>query len=172
MSRFIITAPMRASIAASVAALLLLTACGTYGPGKLQPGQTEADARAELGEPTVRTALPAGGTRLDYGRGPYGKHTWRVELDSGGRVTSVSQLLTEVNFETVQRGETPEKVRDRLGPPSEVRGGWRGIGEVWNYRYDWRMRCQWFQVWLVDQRVREAGYGIDPMCEEARKVND
>ena len=53
---------MRASSALSVA--LLVAACSTYGPGALRPGQTEADARAELGEPTLRSPLPGGGTRL------------------------------------------------------------------------------------------------------------
>ena len=33
-------------------AALMLAACGTYGPGTLQPGQSEADARAQLGDET------------------------------------------------------------------------------------------------------------------------
>ena len=174
MNRSTTTRPTRASSAASTFALAaaLLAGCAGYGPGNLQTGQSETDVIARMGTPTARSALAGGGARLDFVRGPMGKHTYRVELDGTGRVRSIDQLLTETNFETVQRGETPEQVRDRLGPPSEVRGGWRGLGEVWSYRYDWRVRCQWFQVWLVDQRVREAGYGIDPHCEEARKIND
>jgi hypothetical protein len=174
MNRSTTTRPTRASSAASAlaAAFSLLAGCTGYGPGNLQTGQSEADVIARMGTPTVRSALAGGGARLDFARGPMGAHTYRVEVDGAGRVRSIDQLLTETNFETVQRGETPEQVRDRLGPPSEVRGGWRGLGEVWSYRYDWRVRCQWFQVWLVDQRVREAGYGIDPHCEEARKIND
>jgi hypothetical protein len=132
----------------------------------------DADVLARMGQPTVRATLPGGDARLDFARGPMGAHTYRVELDSAGRVRSIDQLLTEANFDGVRRNETPDQVRDRLGPPSEARGGWRGLGEVWNYRYDWRVRCQWFQVWFVDQRVREAGYGLDPLCEEARKTND
>ena len=31
-------------------ALALLAGCSTYGPGRLAPGQNEADARRELGE--------------------------------------------------------------------------------------------------------------------------
>ena len=150
---------------ATLACLLLLAACGTYGPGKLAPGQSEADARAELGEPTTRTVLPDGRTRLDYARGPYGKHTWRVELDSSGKVAAVSQLLTEPNFEALRPGWSQEQVRDHLGPPSETRGGWRGLGEVWSYRYDWHNLCRWFQVWLVDGKVYESSYAPDPDCE-------
>jgi hypothetical protein len=167
MSRFTTTAR---TLASTVLSALLLGACGTYGPGTLAVGQSEADALAQLGEPTVRAALPNGGTRLDYARGPYGKHTYRVVLDTGGKVASVSQLLTETNFETLRPGWSREQVSDRLGPPSETRGGWRGLGEVWSYRYDWSNLCRWFQVWLVDAKVRDVGYAPDPVCEEKRRL--
>ncbi len=177
MSRSTTTARMRASSArdrvrraAAVVCAMLLAACATYGPGTLAPGQNESDARARLGEPTVRAARPGGGARLDYARGPYGKHTYRVELDAAGKITSVGQLLTEANFDTLRPGWTQEQVSDLLGPPSQRRGGWRGLGEVWSYRYDWVNLCRWFQVWLVDGTVREAGYAPDPACHEKRRL--
>jgi hypothetical protein len=148
---------------------LLLVACSTYGPGRLAPGQSEADARRELGEPTLRAALPNGGTRLDYARGPFGKHTWRVELDASGKVSSVGQLLTDRNFETLRPGWSKNEVLGVLGPASETRVGWRGVGEVWSYRYE-SVFCRWFQVWLVDGQVREAAYAPDPICEEKREI--
>jgi hypothetical protein len=121
-----------------------------------------------MGEPTERSTLPNGGTRLDYARGPMGAHTYRIDVDASGRVQSVQQILTEANFEAVRPGETPADVRDRLGRPAEQRIGWRGVGEVWSYRYDHRVECRWFQVWLVKGRVREASYGVDPLCDEKR----
>ncbi len=169
MSRFTTTAPTRASSALSAA--LLLVGCAGYGPGNLAPGQTEADVRARMGEPTDRASLPAGGSRLDYARGPMGAHTYRIDLDATGRVQSVQQILTESNFEAVRPGETPADVRERLGPPAEQRVGWRGVGEVWSYRYDHRVECRWFQVWLVEGRVREASYASDPLCDERRKLS-
>jgi hypothetical protein len=174
MSRSTTIRPTPASIGSSalVLGVALLAGCSSYGPGNLQAGQSEADAIARMGQPSERTVLPGGGARLDFARGPMGAHTYRVELDASGRVRSIDQLLTEANFDIVKRDDSPQQVRDRLGPPSEARGGWRGLGEVWSYRYDWRVRCQWFQVWFVEQRVREAGYGIDPLCEEARKLSD
>jgi hypothetical protein len=144
---------------------VLLAACGTYGPGDLRIGQTESDAQARLGTPTLRAA-GAGGARLDYARGPMGRHTYRVELDAAGRVTRIDQLLTEANFETLRPGWTRQQVLDAIGPATQVRAGWRGAGEVWSYRYDWRVLCRWFQVWLVDGVVREAAYAPDPECEE------
>ncbi len=166
-----ITVPTRASSARSVGvrllAALLLAACGTYGPGKLQPGQSEADARAELGEPTTRSPLPNGGARLDYARGPMGRHTWRVELDGTGKVASISQLLTEQNFESLRAGDTRDAVVDRLGPATNVHVGWRGVGTVWLYRYETPPPyCRLFSVWLVEERVREASYVHDPRCDD------
>jgi hypothetical protein len=201
MSRFTTTAPMHASSAHSdragnrrargarlgwtslisestarcavLCAALLFAGCGTYGPGKLQPGQTEADARAELGEPTQRSTLPNGGTRLDYARGPMGRHTWRVELDAQGRVVSIEQLLTERNFESLRAGDTREEVVARLGPATNVRVGWRGVGTVWAYRYETPPPyCRWFVVWLVDDRVREASYAHDPQCDDSDRHDD
>ena len=162
------TVPMRASSVLSVA--LLVAACAGYGPGNLAPGQTEADVRARMGEPTDRTTLPNGGSRLEFARGPMGAHTYLIALDSAGRVQSVNQLLSEANFAAVRRGESKAEVRDRLGRPAEQRTGWRGVGEVWSYRYDYRFECRWFQVWLVDDRVREGSYAVDPNCDEKRTL--
>jgi hypothetical protein len=151
-------------------AALLLAGCAGYGPGDLKPGQSEADVRARMGEPTDKVSLPSGGTRLEYARGPMGAHTYRIELDAAGRVLGVSQILTEANFATVRRNESKAEVRDQLGRPAEERTGWRGVGEVWSYRYDYRFECRWFQVWLVDDRVREASFAVDPNCDEKRTL--
>jgi hypothetical protein len=169
MNRFTITPHTRASSALSAA--LLLLGCAGYGPGDLKPGQTEADVRARMGEPTDRSTLLNGGSRLDYARGPMGAHTYRIDVDATGRVQSVQQILTEANFEAVRPGASPADVRERLGRPAEQRVGWRGVGEVWSYRYDYRIDCRWFQVWLVDSKVREASYAVDPLCDEKRKLS-
>jgi len=169
MNRSTITALTRASSALSVA--LLLAACASYGPGNLQSGATEAQIRERMGEPAERVALAGGGTRLDYARGPMGKHTYRIELDAAGRLASVRQLLNESNFDALPLDVPALEVRNRLGPPSEHQVGWRGVGEVWFYRYESPF-CRWFLVWLVDGRVREMAYTEDPMCAEPRRQND
>ena len=69
-----------------------------------------------------------------------------------------------------RRGASKADVRDRLGRPAEQRTGWRGVGEVWSYRYD-GVFCRWFQVWLVDERVREGAYAPDPLCDEKKKLS-
>ena len=158
----------RASSALSLA--LLLAGCAGYGPGDLRPGTSEADVRARLGEPTGRYPLPDGGSKIEYARGPMGKHTYMIVLDAGGRVQGWQQVLTEANFDSIAIAAPQADVRNLLGRPSEARVGWRGVGVVWSYRYE-SLFCRWFQIWLVDGRVREASYADDPSCEEHRNDN-
>ena len=185
MSRFTTMQPTRASSARSPAArassarspaaralsvlgAALLSACAGYSPGDLRPGSSEADLRARMGEPSGRHTLADGGAKIEYARGPAGLHTYMVELDAGGRVRGWQQVLTERNFETVAVAAPQADVRGQLGRPAETRTGWRGVGEVWSYRFD-DLFCRWFQVWLVDGKVREASYAPDPRCEEPRR---
>jgi hypothetical protein len=158
--------PMSRALGAA-GVMLVLAGCAGYSPGNIQMGASEAEVRSRMGEPTGRAALPGGGTRIEYARGPMGKHTYMVELDASGRVRGWEQVLTEANFESIPIGAPQADVRWQLGRPSETRVGWRGVGEVWSYRYE-SLFCRWFQVWLVDGSVREAAYAIDPMCDEHR----
>ncbi|HET9644011.1 MAG TPA: hypothetical protein VFP68_11785 [Burkholderiaceae bacterium] len=144
---------------------LLLAACAGYAPTHVQTGQAEADVVREMGKPTHRYSLPDGGIRLEYARGPYGKHTYMIDLDRDGRVQRWTQVLTEENFSHVRAGESRDQLLLDLGRPSETRSGdWQG-GRVWSYRYD-AWTCQWFQVSLNDAGVvTSTSYGIDPHCD-------
>jgi hypothetical protein len=147
-------------------AAALLAACAGYSAQGIAPGQTAAQVEQQLGPPTGRHRLPDGGTRLEYARGPYGKHTYMVDLDTAGRVAGWQQVLTEANFNQVagEAGMPVDELLRRLGRPTHRRsGGWQP-GEVWSWRYD-AVFCQWFQVDVVAGRVRGAAYGPDPLCD-------
>jgi hypothetical protein len=146
-----------------------LAACAGYSPGDLRPGQSEAEVRERMGEPTGRYSLPDGGSRIEYARGPAGLHTYMVDVDAGGRVRSTEQVMTEAHFSEVVPDMPQSGVRQKLGRPAESRVGWRGVGEVWSYRFDSPF-CRWFQVWFVDGRVREASYADDPRCDERKRL--
>jgi len=179
MSRFTTMPPTRASSARSrssrassaLSLALLLAGCAGYSPGDLRPGQSEADLRARMGEPTGRYPLADGGAQVEYARGPMGKHTYMIDLDATGRVRGWTQVLTESRFDSVAIDAPQADVRRLLGRPSETRVGWRGVGSVWSYRYE-SLFCRWFQIWLVDGRVREASYAADPMCDDHRRDID
>lgn len=149
---------------------VVLGACSTYGPGALRAGLSEPELRTALGEPTARRALPAGAaavTRLEYARGPMGKHTFMVDLDASGHVTQWQQVLTDAQFDRVLPGLSRDELLLQLGRPAEKRGIWRG-GEVWAWRYESPF-CLWFQVTLREGRVFDSGRGPDPSCEDRER---
>lgn len=152
--------------AASLLALLL-AGCASYGPGHLRVGEPAAEVTAELGPPTGRFTRPEGGERLEFARGPFGKHTFMVDLGPDGHVQRWDQVLREDLFYEIVPGMRSEELRYRFGRPSHVNGIWRGA-TVWSWRYESPF-CQWFQVTVEpDGTVRDAGFGPDPLCE----VND
>lgn len=162
----------RLSVRLAAVALLTLSvglggceALRTYGPPRdLSPGDPAARAEAALGSPTGRRALPDGGTRLEFARGPFGRHTWMVDVDAAGRVTRWFQALDEAAFARVLPGQPAADLLLTLGRPSQVRhGGWQG-GEVWSWRYE-AVFCQWFEVSVKDGRVVDAAYTPDPLCD-------
>lgn len=159
---------LRAPLAGGLA--LLVAACAGYGPGGVKVGQTAAEVAQSMGQPTGRYSRPDGGQRLEYARGPYGKHTYMIDLDSAGRVTHATQVLEEFIFERVKPGATRDQVLYEIGRPSEVYAiGWQNI-DVWAYRYptDFSL-CQWFQVGMGrDGKVTGTSYGIDPRCDVGR----
>jgi hypothetical protein len=153
--------------AVAVTVSATLSACAVYSTNALKVGDGESTIIAQMGAPTARYTLPGGQQRLEYARGPYGKHTYMLTLDAAGRLQANEQVLTEPRFATILPGMLVVQVRTELGQPAQSRVGWRGVGEVWSYRYDATF-CQWFQVWLVDGAVREAAYAPDPLCDVDR----
>jgi hypothetical protein len=156
--------------AVSVLATLAMT-FGACAPIPPLPGQLSQDALVQWGPPSARYSLAAGGERLEYATGPYGRTTWMIDIDNGGRVLQARQVLSEAEFAKVQHavGLTGQDLLRWLGRPSERRGGgWAG-GEVWSWRYP-TLDCRWFQVSLSDAGlVTSSAYAEDPMCEV---VND
>jgi hypothetical protein len=164
---------LRPQAAALALAFWLALAAGLGGCAGIQlhppvVGQTGAEVLARYGAPTARYALAGGATRLEYASGPYGRQTWMVDVDAGGHVSAVRQVLTPASFDDFQRraaGMTRDELLRTLGTPGERRGGgWQG-GEVWSWRYPTN-DCLWFQVSIGDDgRVRDGAYGIDPACD-------
>ena len=105
----------RAAGVATWLAAAALAGCASLQPPQATPGQTEAEVVARLGPPTGRYTLPAGGQRLEYATGPYGRTTVMVDLGGDGRVTASQQVLTEANFARIEKGWSAEQVRRLLG---------------------------------------------------------
>ena len=142
-----------------------LAACA-FQTAALRPGQSEAQVRAALGVPTGRYQLPAGGQRLEYAFGPYGRETWMVDLDSRGQVTRWAQVLQDSYFEQVRDGMTRAELLLLLGRPADRAPEWQRR-ETWSWRFP-TYQCEWFRVTLsAEQRVLGGGSKmIDPMCDK------
>jgi hypothetical protein len=159
------TTRLRSTLAA--AAAVLAAGCAFMNPAATVPAGSSIDAATRaLGRPTGEYALPAGGKRLEFARGPFGKHTWMLDFDAGGALRSTTQVLHETHFNAVRAGMERDELLRTIGHPSETATiGLRRL-LVWSYRYETPF-CQWFQVGLdAGGRVTESSYGPDPMCQD------
>lgn len=146
------------------AAALALGACSSYGPRGLEPGAPVAEVRAAMGEPTGEYPGPDGTRRLEYAKGPYGLHTFMVDIDAQGRLVRSQQVLTRANFDTIRVGTSRDELLYRIGRPADARGLPYQNRQLWSYRYDGTF-CEWFQVSLNPRgEVVDTGYGPDPIC--------
>jgi hypothetical protein len=151
--------------------LAMLAGCAGYAPEPTWVGRSVDEIGRALGPPTGRSVNADGSSRLEYARGPFGRHTYMIDFDAAGRMLRFEQVLTEANFAAVRPGDSRTAVLQRLGRPSETGRVWRGA-ELWSYRYD-ALFCRWFVITLEpDGRgVRDAGYVPDPMCESNRDAD-
>lgn len=145
----------------------VLSACSSYSPTGLPPGASIAQAEHDLGRRTAAYALPDGGQRLEFARGPAGKDTYMLDFDAQGHLLKWEQVLTEPNFAEIRKGLSEAEVLSRIGHPAVVNGvgfsKWRQ--RVWSYRYT-HTECLWFQVGFdLQGQVVDSGYGIDPACD-------
>lgn len=144
---------------------LLLAACSSYGPPRLAPGSAPEAARQALGQPSAEYRRPDGGTRLEFARGPFGRHTWMLDYDAQGRLLGWEQVLTESHFLRLRPGMSEAEVLFAIGTPSHRQWLSRQQHRLWSYRYETPF-CQWFQVSLDRAgRVAELGHGPDPLCD-------
>jgi len=143
-----------------------LAGCAGYSPRGVTPGMPADEVIARMGRPTGEHRLADGTRRLEFARGPYGKHTYMVDLDAQDRVLRWQQVLTEAVFNAIPRGISREEVLRRIGRPSHEMLIPRRNERVWSYRYESPF-CQWFQVSLdLDtHKVTETGYNVDPICD-------
>lgn len=141
--------------------------CAFMNPAATVPAGSSVDAATRaLGQPTGEYALPGGGKRLEFARGPFGKHTWMLDFDANGGLRSTTQVLQEANFNAVRPGMGRDEVLRSIGRPSEATTIPRTRELVWSYRYETPF-CQWFQVGLDSAgRVTGSNYGPDPMCQD------
>ena len=126
---------MRSSYALIMLSLVTLLG-GCAGVRSIAPNQsTLAGVYASLGRPTDIRFDERGDELWEYARGPMGTETYLIRTANDGRVTAVTQLLTEAQFEKILPGKmTKTDVRDLLGRPSDQ--AFLHNGTSWTWRVD------------------------------------
>ncbi|MCU0774707.1 MAG: hypothetical protein MUC74_09400 [Ideonella sp.] len=156
---------------------MLVAGCAGYAPPRDAVGQPIAALQQQLGPPTSTYAMSNGAKRVEFARGPMGRHTWMLDVDPGGRVLRSEQVvdpggrvlrseqvLTPERFAQVRDGMSADDVLRLIGRPGETRsGGYQG-GEVWNWRYATN-ECLWFELSIIEGRAKGPAYAIDPRCD-------
>ncbi len=148
----------------ALAGSLLISGCTAYAPNQGYVGLSRDETIRSLGKPNPLPADLQSAQRLDFPRGPFGKHTYSVYFDEQGRAIGFRQLLTEENFEKVIPGMAVTEVITLIGVSKDTFLLGRDRGYVWSYRYDTPL-CRWFQIeFSLENKVRSAGYSKPPEC--------
>lgn len=152
-------------VACAAGVVSMLVACAAYGPAGLPVGSSSARAIERLGTPSGRYENADRSKRLEFARGPMGRHTYMLDFDADDRLVRAEQVLTERNFHDLQIGMAQGEVLRRVGRPSDVSFLSRQRHQLWSYRYETPF-CIWFQV-SIDTvgRVAELGHNADPLCD-------
>jgi hypothetical protein len=105
-------------------------------PERIEPGTPRAQIEERLGLPTAEYALPDG-RRLQYSRQPGGQQVYNLDLDGGGRLRRLEQVM---DFNWLQRNIALDRwtradVLQNLGRPALIERVVSFRGEVWSYRF-------------------------------------
>lgn len=116
-----------------VAALL----AGCVGmPERVEPGTPRAEIEKRLGAPSAVYPL-TDGLRLQYSRQPAGQQVYNLDLDAGGRLRRVEQVM---DIHWLQQNIaldrwTRDDVLRNLGRPALIERVASFRGDVWTYRF-------------------------------------
>ena len=115
----------------------LLAGCDAQRAAQLEEGlATEADVRAQYGEPVQVIERADGSKLLAYPRQPEGWTNVEIVIGSDGKMASLRQLLTPANFAKVRPGMAQAEVRQMLGPQAKtLRYALKPAEETWRWQF-------------------------------------
>jgi len=110
----------------------------SYSGRDLKPGESRTDdVVRSMGEPAMRWQNADGSQQLAYPRGPWGVHTYMLQIGPDGRLKQIENVMDPDAFARVERGMSKEQELRALGPPYP---GWTAYFPardelVWEWRY-------------------------------------
>lgn len=97
-----------------------LVGCDQHKIDKLEEGlSTEADVRAEFGEPAYVWKEADGARTFEYNRQPMGHQNFMITIGSDGKMAALRQVVAPHVFAQIQPGMTDQQVRRLLGMPAK-----------------------------------------------------
>lgn len=149
----------------AVVASLTLAACDPQRIEKLEEGvATEADVRAQFGEPAATYRDDDGSVTLEFPRQPEGHRNYMITLGADGKMSALRQVLKPEEFAKLRPGLDKLQVRRLLGRPASTQPLPLKQQEVWEWRYlsASNEALLFFVNFDADGRVLDTGSRRDP----------
>ena len=154
---------MKTLLKTILCAALLLAASGcAYRIAGVQPGASGDEVTRQAGKPSD-TWREGGAEVWEYAFGPIGMQTYLARFD-GGKLASVSQVLTEDSFKRINAGASRESVHQMLGRPGYKETYSRINEEVWSWRFLADTTPRAFNVHFDARtaQVKHTSFSVDP----------
>jgi hypothetical protein len=120
--------------AAALLALMFLGAgCANFSA--ISPGDSALAVETRVGAPGTVWENADGSEVWEYPTGPYGVHTFMIDIGPDQAVREVHQVLREEYFSKVHAGMSRDEVQRMLGRPREIWYFPARDEEVWFWRY-------------------------------------
>ncbi|MES2634158.1 MAG: outer membrane protein assembly factor BamE [Pseudomonadota bacterium] len=151
-------------LAAVLILALVVSACDPQRIEQLEEGvATEADVRAQFGQPENIWDGPNGERVFEYDRQPSGHQNYMISIGPDGKMTALRQVLNPTNFARVTPGMPMEDLRKLLGKPMKRTPYELSREEAWDWRYMQPPTTPMiFTVWLdKDMRVVRTATSIE-----------
>ncbi|HET9977035.1 MAG TPA: outer membrane protein assembly factor BamE [Burkholderiaceae bacterium] len=131
-----------------VSLLSLLWGCDPQRVAKLEEGvATEADVKAQFGEPQVTYNEADGGRTFEYSRQPEGQVAYMITIGADGKMSALRQVLKPAEFAKVTPGLDKAAVRRLLGKPAKTaKFELKPDEEHWDWRWLDRQEAKFFSV--------------------------
>ena len=110
-----------AALAAAAISTLALVGCDEQKIKELEEGlSTEADVRAQFGEPERVWSEVDGSRTFEYNRQPAGAKNYMITIGTDGKMSALRQVLAPHVFAKIVPGMDENEVRRMLGKPAKM----------------------------------------------------
>ena len=120
-----------------VLSLSALVGCDMKKIEALEEGvATEAEVRAQWGEPAATYPEENGAKTLEYPRQPEGQRNYMITVGTDGKMSALRQVLKNDSFAKITPGLNKAQVRRMLGRPGKTQiFALKKDEEIWDWRY-------------------------------------